>query len=110
MCITILVASKPSACLLFMCLRIRVDNYVITVFLISFHNYIYIYILEIWGCELVKAPRNREMLCKRCECVSERECRCDVRVCLGLGCVRLKLVFVFFFAPASAPYVAYVVK
>ena len=31
-------------------------------------------VLEIWGCELVKAPRNREMLCKRCECVSECEC------------------------------------
>ena len=35
---------------------------------------LYIYILEIGGCELVKASPNREMLCKRCECVSECEC------------------------------------
>ena len=30
--------------------------------------------MEIGGCELVKASPNREMLCKRCECVSECEC------------------------------------
>ena len=32
------------------------------------------YILEIGGCELVKVSPNREMLCKRCEHVSECEC------------------------------------
>ena len=36
--------------------------------------YIYIYILEAGGCELVIVPPNREMLCKRCEHVSECEC------------------------------------
>ena len=36
--------------------------------------YIYIYILEIGWCELAKVPPNREMLCKRCEHVSECEC------------------------------------
>ena len=41
---------------------------------IYFYIYIYIYILEIGGCELVKVPPNREMLCKRCEHVSECEC------------------------------------
>ena len=30
--------------------------------------------LEIGGCEIVKVPPNREMLCKRCEHVSECEC------------------------------------
>ena len=30
--------------------------------------------LEIGGCELVEVPPNREMLCKRCEHVSECEC------------------------------------
>ena len=31
-------------------------------------------VLEVGGGELVKVPPNREMLCKRCECVSECEC------------------------------------
>ena len=47
----------------------------IYIYYLNVYIYIYIYIyIGDWGCELVKVLPNREMLCKRCEHVSECEC------------------------------------
>ena len=58
--------------------------------------------LEIGGCELVKVPPNREMLCKRCEHVSE--CECNVireGVALVVRSFQNSFFFVFFSPPGG---------